>query len=161
MLLAMRAVREEPMKARNGFLLFIAGVSALVFIMLASGAAQAETIRALDPRGIPPAVERIPLSPRLAGIKGARIYMVMSWPTNSAFDNVVKDLVPLLKERGPREVTVKPRNVRYSEDDPQLWDEMKQKCDAFIYVAAPSLRLRLMLFNGAPNSKRWACPAQL
>ena len=95
------------MKAKKGILLFLSGVSALVFIVLTSGTAQAETIRALDPRGIPPTVERIPLSPRLAGIQGARIYIVMSWPTNSAFDSVVKDLVPLLKERGAKEVTIK------------------------------------------------------
>jgi len=124
------------MKAKKDFLLFFSGVSTLVFIILAHGAAQAQTIRALDPRGIPPAVERIPLAARLAGIKGARIYIVMSWPVNSAFDSVVKDLVSLLKERGAKEVTIKPRNVRYSEDDPQLWDEMRQKCDAFLYVAA-------------------------
>src|SRR5512137_243498 len=116
------------MKATRSFLMFLSSVSALVFVMLISGAVQAETIRALDPRGIPPAVQRIPLSPRPAGIKGARIYIVMSWPTNSAFDDVIKDMVPLLKDRGAKEVTIKPRNVRYSEDDPQLWDEMKQKC---------------------------------
>jgi hypothetical protein len=145
------------MKARKGFLLFLSSVSTLVF-MLTSGAAQAQTIRALDPRGISPAVERIPLSPRLAAIKDARIYIVMSWPTNSAFDNVVKDLVPLLKERGAKEVTIKPRNVRYSEDDPQLWDEMKQKCDAFIYVAAPSSSTTSYAFQWSAKLEKMGLP---
>jgi hypothetical protein len=112
----------------------------------------------LDPRGIAPAVERIPLSRRLARINGARICIVMSWPTNSAFDNVVKDLVPLLKERGAKEITVKPRNVRYSEDDPQLWDEMRQKCDAFIYVAAPSSSTTSYAFQWSAKLEKMGLP---
>jgi len=146
------------MKAWKGILLFLSGVSTLVFILLTSGAAQAETIRALDPRGIPPAVERIPLSPRLAGINGARIYIVMSWPTNSAFDSVVKDLVLLLKERGAKEVTIKQRNVRYSEDDPKLWDEMKQMCDAFMYVAAPSSSTTSYAFQWSAKLEKMGLP---
>jgi hypothetical protein len=146
------------MKAIKGFWLFLSGLSTLVFIFLTSGAAQAQTIRALDPRGIAPAVERIPLSRRLARINGARIYIVMSWPTNSAFDNVVNDLVPLLKERGAKEITVKPRNVRYSEDDPQLWDEMRQKCDAFIYVAAPSSSTTSYAFQWSAKLEKMGLP---
>ncbi|MBP2666521.1 MAG: hypothetical protein H6Q76_1501 [Firmicutes bacterium] len=146
------------MKAIKGFGLFLSGLSTLVFIFLTSGAAQAQTIRALDPRGIAPAVERIPLSQRLARINGARICIVMSWPTNSAFDNVVKDLVPLLKERGAKEIAVKPRNVRYSEDDPQLWDEMRQKCDAFIYVAAPSSSTTSYAFQWSAKLEKMGLP---
>jgi hypothetical protein len=146
------------MKARRSFLTFLSSMSALVFVTLISGTVQAETIRALDPRGIPPAVQRIPLSPRLAGIKGARIYIVLSWPTNSAFDNVVKDLVPLLKDRGAKEVTIKPRNVQYSEDDPQLWDEMKQKCDAFLYVAAPSSSTTSYAFQWSAKLEKMGLP---
>ena len=146
------------MKAIKGFWLFLSGLSTLVFIFLTSGAAQAQTIRALDPRGIAPAVERIPLSRRLARINGAMICIVMSWPTNSAFDNVVKDLVPLLKERGAKEITVKPRNVRYSEDDPQLWDEMRQKCDAFIYVAAPSSSTTSYAFQWSAKLEKMGLP---
>jgi hypothetical protein len=144
------------MKANK--VMFLWSVSTLIIVMLISGAVQAETIRALDPRGIPPAVQRIPLSPRLADIKGARIYIVMSWPTNSAFEDVVKDLVPLLKERGAGEVTIKPRNVRYSEDDPQLWDEMKQKCDAFMYVAAPSSSTTSYAFQWSAKLEKMGLP---
>jgi hypothetical protein len=146
------------MKTCKGFLLFLSGMSTLVFLLVIPAAAQAETIRALDPRGIPPAVERIPLSPRLPAIKSARIYIVMSWPVNSAFDNVVKDLVPLLQERGAKEVTVKQRNVRYSEDDPPLWDEMKQKCDAFIYVAAPSSSTTSYAFQWSARLEKMGLP---
>jgi hypothetical protein len=151
-------VWKEPMKERKNSILLLLGLSTFACLTLILEGAKAETIRALDPRGILPAVERIPLSPRLATIKEARIYIVMSWPANSAFDDVAKDLVPLLKERGAKEVTVRQRNVRYSEDDPQLWDELKQKCDAFIYVAAPSSSTTSYAFQWSAKLEKMGLP---
>ncbi len=130
----------------------------MAFIALVSAVAQAETFQALDPRGAWPAVDRIPLSPRLAAIEGARIYIVMSWPNNSGFENVANDLALLLKQGGAKEVAIKQRNVRYSEDDPQLWDEMKEKADAFLYVAAPSSSTTSYAFQWSAKLEKMGLP---
>ena len=45
--------------------------------------AQAPVYAALDPRGSFPAVERVPLAPRLPSLEGKRIHVVMSWPSGS------------------------------------------------------------------------------
>jgi hypothetical protein len=133
-------------------------IGVLVLITVVSAVVAAETIQALDPRGTWPAVERIPLSPRLAAIEGKRIYIVMSWPNNSGFQNVAHDLALLLEQGGAKEVTVKQRNVRYSEDDPQLWDEMKQKADAFLYIAAPSSSTTSYAFQWSAKLEKLGLP---
>jgi hypothetical protein len=133
-------------------------IAALMAVAAGAGVVRAEEVKALDPRGIWPAVERIPLSPRLSSIKNQRIYIVMSWPSNSGFNNVVKDLESLLKQRGPKEVTVKRRNVAYSEDDPQLWAEMKEKCDAFLYVGAPSSSTTSYAFKWSAKLEKMGLP---
>ncbi|MEO6298638.1 MAG: hypothetical protein ABIO62_03280 [Paracoccaceae bacterium] len=95
------------------------------------------TYEVLDPRGAQPPIARIPLSPRLRNVTGKRIYVVKSWPRNSGFDEVLGQIANALSDRGAI-VTVKDRNIVYSTDDPALWEEMRAKADAFVYVAAAS-----------------------
>ncbi len=120
--------------------------------------AAGEEIKALDPRGFWPEIQRIPLSPRLASVKQSRIYIVMSWPSNSGFDGVADDLAMLLKQQGAMEVKIVTRNVRYSDDDPQLWAEMKDKADAFIYVAAPSSSTTSYAFKWSAKLEKMGLP---
>jgi hypothetical protein len=42
----------------------------------------------LDPRGIWPKIERIPLSPRLSSLKGKRIYIINSWASGTGFETI-------------------------------------------------------------------------
>ncbi len=137
-----------------------AWILVVVLMAVAAGACamRSEELKALDPRGFWPAVERIPLTPRLPSVKDQRIYIVMSWPANSGFDTVVKDLEGLLKQRGAKEVTIKRRNVSYSEDDPPLWAEMKEKCDAFLYVAAPSSSTTSYAFKWSAKLEKMGLP---
>ncbi len=50
------------------------------------------------------------------------------------------------------------RNARYSEDDPKLWDEMKQMCDAFMYVAAPSSSTTSYAFQWSAKLEKMGLP---
>ncbi len=133
-------------------------VVVLMAVVNSTGLVRAEELKALDPRGAWPDVERIPLNPRLTSVKDQRIYIVMSWPGNSGFNNVAKDLAGILKQRGAKEVTIKERNVRYSDDDPQLWAEMKEKCDAFLYVAAPSSSTTSYAFKWSAKLEKMGLP---
>lgn len=54
--------------------------------------AQTPVYAALDPRGTFPAVERIPLAPRLPSLASRRIYIIMSWPSGSGMDQVARDI---------------------------------------------------------------------
>ena len=93
----------------------------------------------LDPRGIRPRIERIPLSPRLSSLEGKRIYLINSWGSGTGFESILLKISDVLRERYPGiTVTIKGRNTGYSQDDPELWEEMKAGADAFIYAGAPS-----------------------
>jgi hypothetical protein len=100
--------------------------------------AQSPSYRVLDPRGAWPAVERIPLAARVGNLAGKRVYVIKSWAGGSGFDQTVLDLAKALEAKGSI-ATIKDRNVAYSQDDPKLWAEMKERQVAgFIYVAAAS-----------------------
>lgn len=93
----------------------------------------------LDPRGIWPRIERIPLSPRLSTLEGKRIYLINSWGSGTGFEAFFLKIEKELRARHPGvAVTIKGRNTGYSQDDPELWQEMQSNADAFIYAGAPS-----------------------
>ncbi len=115
-------------------------LGALVFLLCLSlgAAAQEPTYAALDPRGTWPTVARIPLAKRLPTLSGKRIYLIKSWDRESGFDKTADDLAAALTQAGATP-TIKNRNVRYSEDDPALWAELRNaKADGFLYIAAAS-----------------------
>jgi hypothetical protein len=97
----------------------------------------APTFAVLDPRGVLPAIDRVPLADRLGQIAGARIAIVKSWDDNSGFDETIGTIAADLRQRGA-EVTVMDRNTVYSSDDPELWRELHASYDGFVYVAAAS-----------------------
>src|SRR5512147_2117359 len=64
----------------------------------------------LDPRGIWPRIERIPLSPRLSSLKRTRIYIINSWDGGTGFETVFSKIAGVLRERQPdATVTIKGR----------------------------------------------------
>jgi hypothetical protein len=107
----------------------------LITIIPASTSASTQDVKnregiysVMDPRGIWPTIERIPLSPRLSSLKGKRIYMINSWDSGTGFETFLLNIEKRLRERHPDMViTIKGRNTGYSEDDPALWDEMQKK----------------------------------
>jgi hypothetical protein len=115
-----------------------AGIISLVWVLAISAEGAEPQYSALDPRGTWPTVARIPLAKRLTTLDGKRVYLIMSWDRESGFDRAANDLAAALTAAGAKPV-IKNRNVRYSEDDPALWAELKKDgADGFLYVAAAS-----------------------
>ena len=101
-----------------------------------------------DPRADQPVITRVPLSQRLATLKGKRITIIKSWPDNSGFDDLIPAVVADLEKRGAT-ITVRGRNVTYSQDDPELWKTLHASADAFVYVAAASSSTTAYAFKWA------------
>ena len=125
--------------------LFVSIVFVLLLFPASSSDAKADESDAevfysvLDPRGIWPRIERIPLSPRLTSWEGKRIYIINSWGSGTGFEAFFSKIAGILQTRYPGTViTIKGRNTGYSSDDPELWQEMQSNADAFIYAGAPS-----------------------
>jgi len=113
----------------------------------------------LDPRGIWPRIERIPLSPRLSSLEGKRIYMINSWGSGSGFETFLSKVAGVLRERHPGAiVTIKGRNTGYSSDDPELWQEMQANADAFIYAGAPSSSTTSYAFKWSAKLEKMRLP---
>ena len=90
-------------------------------------------ITVMNPRGIMPAIQRIPMAPRLASLDGKTVYIVDTKYPNTK--NFVNKLAENLAARYPKTHWVsvdKPGG--YMEDAPALWAEIKQKGDAAIVL---------------------------
>ena len=85
----------------------------------------------VNPRGQLPAIQRIPMAPRLDSLDGKTIYIVdVRWPYTHQFLEEVRNI---FSERYPRtKFVVKEKAGSYGEDDPKLWAEIKEKGDAAI-----------------------------
>ncbi len=156
-----------PCEKRNRFteILFFAVVIILLFLTASAPAAgqnekNSEGIYSvLDPRGIWPRIERIPLSPRLSSLKGRRIYMINSWGSGTGFETFFLKIKKKLQESYPDiAVTIKGRITGYSQDDPELWKEMLDKADAFIYAGAPSSSTTSYAFKWSAKLEKSGLP---
>jgi hypothetical protein len=138
--------------------------AAMVVALLAAGCAataiaQTPVYAALDPRGTYPAVERTPLAARLPSLAGKRIYVVMSWPSGSGMDQIARDIAASLQSRHKvKSAVIKNRNTRYSEDDPALWEEMKQNADGFLYIGAASSSTTSYVFKWSTHLEQSGIP---
>lgn len=87
---------------------------------------------ALDPRGIKPKVEEIPLGPRVSDLTGKVVYCVSQYVGGSdVFIRKVADALPRYVPGVRAEYRKKP--AAYLSDDPELWDEIVHTADAFVY----------------------------
>ena len=95
-------------------------------------AAPAEAkIEALNPRGMPPAIQLIPMAPRPASLDGKTIYLISDgFPGADLFLNQV---ATWLKKNMPNVGTeYRLKKGGFPDDDPQLWAEIKAKGRAAI-----------------------------
>jgi len=95
-------------------------------------AAPAEAkIEALNPRGMPPAIQLIPMAPRPASLDGKTIYLISDgFPGADLFLNQV---ATWLKKNMPNVGTeYRLKKGGFADDDPQLWAEIKAKGRAAI-----------------------------
>ena len=88
--------------------------------------AQESKITVLNPLGQPPAIERVPMAPRISDLNGKTIYIVDIG--FSATHQLLTELQDLLSERYPDTTWIVRNKIgTYFNDDPKLWEEIKEK----------------------------------
>ncbi len=99
---------------------------AIVLALTTVSQAQAPKITVLNPLGQPPAIERVPMAPRIDNLDGKTIYIVDIG--FSATHQLLTELQDLLKERYPETTWIVRNKIgTYFNDDPKLWAEIKEK----------------------------------
>jgi hypothetical protein len=96
-------------------------------------AADEAKITVMNPRGIQPAIQRIPMAARTGSLDGKTIYIVdTKYPNTKAFVNKLQEN---LAARYPKTTwIIKDKTGNYMEDDPALWAEIKDKAQGAIVL---------------------------
>jgi hypothetical protein len=93
--------------------------------------AQGPKITVLNPLGHPPAIEGVPMAPRISDLHGKTIYIVDIG--FSGTHQLLTELQDLLRERYPDTTWILRNKIgTYFNDDPKLWAEIKEKGHAMI-----------------------------
>ena len=107
--------------------------SILIIILFTMGLActrvsqvQEPKVTVLNPLGQPPAIERVPMAPRISDLDGKTIYIVDIG--FSATHQLLTELQDLLQERYPDTTWIVRNKIgTYFNNDPKLWEEIKEK----------------------------------
>ncbi|HEY4708592.1 MAG TPA: hypothetical protein VIH46_00330 [Candidatus Acidoferrales bacterium] len=86
---------------------------------------------AVNPKGIPPSIQLIPMAPRLDSLDGKTVYLV---DTGFHGSDLLLHQVELWFNRNMPSVTLVFRRKAgpYAQDDPPLWKEIKEKGNAVV-----------------------------
>jgi len=96
-----------------------------------SGAGSGVKVTAVNPKGTPPAIQLIPMAPRLDTLDGKTIYLVDTGFHGS--DVLLNQIQIWFTKNMPSVTTVFRRKAGpYAEDDPNLWKEIKAKGNGVI-----------------------------
>lgn len=88
-------------------------------------------ITTVNPKGIPPQIQLIPMAPRLDSLDGKTVYLVDTGFHGS--DMLLQQIQEWFKTNMPGVTTVFKRKAGpYAQDDPPLWKEIKEKGNAVI-----------------------------
>lgn len=88
-------------------------------------------IEALNPRGLPPAIQLIPMAPRLPSLDGKTIYLVSDGFPGA--DHFLNQIAVWFKKNMPSVMTeYRLKKGGFADDDPTLWAEIKAKGNAVI-----------------------------
>lgn len=88
-------------------------------------------IEALNPRGIPPAIQLVPMAPRLASLDGKTIYLVGDGFPGA--DHFLAQIALWFQKNMPSVTTYyRLKAGAFADDDPKLWAEIKAKGNAVI-----------------------------
>lgn len=114
-------------------------VLAFIFLFPLIAGGTEPTLKALNPRAYMPEIDLIPLSERVSDLNGKVVYIINSWKEGSELEGILEKAGEALKKRFPDvKIVSMYKPSPYMSDDPELWDEMSKKANAFIYGAAPS-----------------------
>ena len=86
----------------------------------------------LNPQGIPPATQLVPMAPRLKTLKGKTVYFVDDGFVNT--DTLLHVMMDWFHSHMPSVKTVyrKKGGFGFAAEDPKLWAEIGEKADAVI-----------------------------
>src|SRR6202050_2526544 len=88
-------------------------------------------ITAVNPRGMPPAIQLIPMAPRLASLDGKTIYLVSDgFPSADTFLNQIK--IWFAKNMPNVSTEYRLKAGGFADEDPKLFAEMKTNANAVI-----------------------------
>ena len=88
-------------------------------------------IEVLNPKGTPPAIQLIPMAPRLDTLDGKTVYLVDTGFEGGGF--LLNQIQIWFNKNMPKVTVVFKRKAGpYAEDDPALWKEIKEKGNAAI-----------------------------
>jgi hypothetical protein len=105
---------------------FIAPFMLMVPLFFGVSQAQEPKITVLNPTGQPPAIVRVPMAPRIAGLEGKTIYIVDIGFTDT--HQLLTELQKLMSEKYPQTTwIVRTKIGTYFDNDPKLWAEIKEK----------------------------------
>jgi hypothetical protein len=95
-------------------------------------AAPVETkIEALNPRGMPPVIQLVPMAPRPKSLDGKTVYLVSDGFPGA--DHFLGQIAIWFKRNMPSVMTeYRLKKGGFADDDPQLWAEIKAKGAAVI-----------------------------
>jgi hypothetical protein len=100
--------------------------SLLLHAAWSNAAFAADAPRVLNPLGQPPAIERVPMAPRIDALAGKTIYLVDIGFTDT--HQLFTEMRDLLAARYPDTTwEVRTKIGTYFDDDPELWAEIKQR----------------------------------
>jgi hypothetical protein len=88
-------------------------------------------IEALNPRGIPPAIQLVPMAPRLDSLENKTIYLVGDGFPGA--DHFLAQIALWFKKNMPSVTTYyRLKAGAFADDDPKLWAEIKANGNAVI-----------------------------
>jgi hypothetical protein len=97
----------------------------------ANGASGPAKVTTVNPKGMPPQIQLIPMAPRLDSLDGKTVYLVDTGFHGS--DILLNQIQEWFKRNMPGVTTVFKRKAGpYAQDDPALWKEIKAKGNAVI-----------------------------
>ena len=119
------------MRSKAVYILVVMLIAA--FATSYGGAADEEKIVVMNPRGIKPEIRKIPMAPRPATLDGGTVYIVdTKYPNTKPFVHALHDA---LKAKYPKTTWIlRDKFAGYMDDDPKLWEEIKEKNAAAIVL---------------------------
>lgn len=106
-------------------------IACLLVLNVCSLCAQEAKIRAMNPRGTPPPVRLVPMAPRPDTLDGRTVYFVDVRYVGA--DLYLKEMMGWFQRNMPQvKLEFRQKAGVYAENDPALWDEIRQKGDAVI-----------------------------
>lgn len=113
------------MKIRS-LIIMLAVLMAVGFSTQSSAAADKPKITVLNPRGILPEIQRIPMADRPSTLDGKTVYIIDTKFARTR--DFMEELAKALNEKYPKTNWILRDKIgNYQVDDPNLWKEIKEK----------------------------------